>query len=85
MDGTKSKWASKGVWGGVIALLAAGANAFLQINVDAATQAEVTGHAVEIADAASTGDWARLMTAGVAAVSAGFAIYGRITATRKLA
>ena len=68
---TKPWYASKTIWGGIIALIAAVLSLFGH-QIDPQTQKFITDQAVQIA------------TAIAAAVGGGLAIYGRIKAEKKV-
>lgn len=84
MNGTKSLFASTGVWGGLIS--AAGGIATVLIGVDF-SPAEIeaaTNVANETIEAARDRNWAVLATSAVTIVSAFVSIRGRIRATKQI-
>jgi len=68
MEDTKNILLSKGVWGALLVIAAPLANKYLGVNIDTALQADVAG---------TISEWAVL-------IGATLALYGRVTATKKL-
>lgn len=81
MTGTKGVLASKGVWGGIITIVASAMMVFFNVEVSETEVSALAGEAVDAVEAVQNRDWANLVAPIAGLIGGILAIYGRVTAT----